>query len=82
MSDGECDEGSNWEAILFSPHHKLDNLTAIVDYNKIQSIKSTKETLDLEPFKEKWINFGWKVCEVDGDNHQELLDAFKLDSLG
>tara|TARA_Y100001970_G_C13855000_1_gene661219 strand:- start:46 stop:750 length:705 start_codon:yes stop_codon:yes gene_type:complete len=77
LSDGECDEGSNWEAILFSPHHKLDNLTAIVDYNKIQSIKSTQETLNLEPFKDKWIKFGWDVIEVDGHNHEELLQAFK-----
>src|SRR3989338_8319669 len=50
LSDGECDEGSNWEAILFAAHHKLDNLVAIVDYNKIQSLKSVSETLELEPF--------------------------------
>ncbi|MEK7463146.1 MAG: thiamine pyrophosphate-dependent enzyme, partial [Patescibacteria group bacterium] len=50
LSDGECDEGSNWEAILFAAHHKLDNLVAIIDYNKIQSIASVKETLNLEPF--------------------------------
>jgi transketolase len=49
LSDGELDEGSNWEAILFAAHHKLDNLVAIVDYNKIQSFGSTKEVLDLEP---------------------------------
>jgi transketolase len=75
MSDGECDEGSNWEAILFASHHKLNNLIAIVDYNKIQSIKSTFETLDLEPFKEKWNSFGWKVIEIDGHNHEQLKKA-------
>lgn len=73
MSDGECDEGSNWEAILFAGHHKLENLTAIVDYNKIQSLKSTTETLNLEPFSEKWRSFGWEVIETDGHDHEELF---------
>ncbi len=72
MSDGECDEGSNWEAILFAGHHKLSNLIAIVDYNKIQSLAPVKETLGLEPFVEKWRAFGWNVKEVDGHNHVEL----------
>tara|TARA_X000000950_G_C13805152_1_gene615272 strand:+ start:61 stop:870 length:810 start_codon:yes stop_codon:yes gene_type:complete len=76
LSDGECDEGSNWEAILFASHHKLKKLIAIVDYNKIQSLKSTKETLDLEPFQDKWISFGWKVINVNGHSHEELLNAF------
>jgi len=66
LSDGECDEGSNWEAILFAPHHKLDNLIAIVDYNKIQSFGSVPEVLALEPFAEKWRAFGWHVMEIDG----------------
>ena len=78
LSDGECDEGSNWEAILFASHNKLNNLTAIVDYNKLQSIKSTHETLNLEPFREKWENFGWYVLEADGHNHESLRSA--LDS--
>jgi transketolase len=72
LSDGECDEGSNWEAILFASHHRLDNLTAIVDYNKIQSLASVPETLALEPFTEKWISFGWSVREVDGHDHRKL----------
>jgi len=75
LSDGECDEGSNWEAILFASHHRLDNLIAIIDYNKIQSLASVKETLNLEPFSEKWRSFGWAVCEVEGHNHSKLLDA-------
>lgn len=66
LSDGECDEGSNWEAILFASHHRLDNLAAIVDYNKIQSLKPVPETLGLEPFADKWASFGWKVAECDG----------------
>lgn len=75
MSDGECDEGSNWEAILFAPHHKLDNLVAIIDYNKIQSLAPVAETLTLEPFAEKWRVFGWEVREVDGHDHAALREA-------
>ena len=76
MSDGECDEGSNWEAILFAGHHRLDNLVAIVDYNKIQSLASVTETLELEPFVEKWSSFGWEVRDVDGHDHKKLAHAF------
>jgi transketolase len=76
MSDGECDEGSNWEAILFASHHKLSNLTVVVDYNKIQSLKSVAETLALEPFVDKWRAFGWSVREVDGHDHEDLENAF------
>jgi len=75
MSDGECDEGSNWEAALFAPHHKLDNLVVIIDRNKLQSIHSTEDTLSLEPFVDKWQAFGWNVVNVDGHDHQKLLDA-------
>lgn len=75
LGDGECDEGSNWEAILFAAHHKLDNLVAIVDRNMLQSIYSTEETLSLEPFDKKWKAFGWNVVEVDGHNHDEILNA-------
>lgn len=72
MSDGECDEGSNWEAILFAAHHRLSNLIAIVDYNKIQSLASVSETLALEPFAEKWRSFGWAVREVDGHDYAAI----------
>jgi len=75
MSDGECDEGSNWEAALFAPHHKLDNLVVIIDRNKLQSIHSTEDTLGLEPFVDKWQAFGWNVIEVDGHHHEQLLSA-------
>jgi transketolase len=75
LSDGECDEGSNWEAILFAPHHKLDNLVAIVDYNKIQSLDWVSSTLALEPFADKWRSFGWSVVEADGHDHDELRSA-------
>ena len=72
LSDGECDEGSNWEAILFAGHHKLNNLIAIIDYNKYQALTTVTETLELEPFADKWKSFGWNVHEVDGHNHEEL----------
>lgn len=75
LSDGECDEGSNWEAILFAAHHGLDNLVAIVDYNKIQSLGAVSDTINLEPFAEKWESFGWAVSEVDGHDHQALVSA-------
>jgi transketolase len=75
LSDGECDEGSIWEAILFAGHHRLGNLTAIIDYNKIQSLKSTEETLGLEPFADKWRAFRWRVVETDGHDHVSLKRA-------
>lgn len=77
LSDGECDEGSIWEAVLFSAHHRLDNLSAIIDYNKIQSLGSVAEIIDLEPFTDKWRSFGWGVIEVDGHDHQQLKEVLK-----
>ena len=75
LSDGELDEGSNWEAILFAGHHKLDSLTALVDYNKIQSFGSVKEVLDLEPLADKWRSFNWTVFEIDGHDHAAISQA-------
>ncbi len=75
LSDGECDEGSTWEAILLAGHLKQDNLIAIVDYNKIQSFGTTKDVLDLEPFADKWVAAGWSVKEVDGHNLDELYSV-------
>lgn len=72
LSDGECDEGSVWEAVMFASHHRLDNLTVIVDYNKIQSLLPVAETLALEPFADKWRSFGWHVEESDGHDHTQL----------
>lgn len=76
LSDGECNEGSIWEAALFAGHHKLDNLTIIVDYNKLQGFGYTKDVLDLEPFVDKWKSFGCEVIEVDGHNFTELVSTF------
>lgn len=75
LSDGECDEGSTWEPILFAPQHQLDNLIAIVDYNKIQSLGTVEEVMDLEPFADKWRAFGWSVKEIDGHNLDDVKAA-------
>lgn len=75
LSDGECDEGSVWEAALFAAHHRLSNLVAVVDYNKLQSLTTTEETLALEPFADKWRSFGWDLVEVDGHDHGQLATA-------
>lgn len=77
LSDGECDEGSVWEAALFAPHHRLDNLIAIIDYNKIQSFGSVTEVLGLEPLAAKWEAFGWATLEIDGHAHNEISGALR-----
>jgi transketolase len=75
LSDGEMDEGSNWEALMFAAHHKLFNLTAIIDYNKLQSLDSIANTLGLEPLSDKLNAFGCSVHEIDGHDHQMLVTA-------
>lgn len=72
LSDGEMDEGSNWEAMMFAAHHRLDNVVAIIDYNKLQSLTTVEKTLGLEPLAEKLRAFGWSVREVDGHDHDRL----------
>ena len=74
--DGECDEGAIWEAALIAHQYKLDNFIVTVDYNKIQSITSTEETIGREPFTDKWAAFGWYVIRVDGHNHEALKAAY------
>lgn len=72
VSDGELDEGSNWESILFAGFKNLNNLKLIIDYNKLQSIKSVKETLNLEPLDKKFESFNWNFIEVNGHDHKNL----------
>lgn len=72
------DEGSNWEAFLFGAHHKLSNLCAIIDYNKIQSFGNTNDVLRLEPLIDKLKAFNWNVISIDGHDHDELLRAFDV----
>jgi len=77
LSDGELNEGSNWEPIMLAPQHKLTNLVLIIDYNKIQSLGAVKDVIDLEPLKDKFEAFRWNVHEVDGHNVTELKEWFK-----
>lgn len=77
LSDGELDEGSNWEAILFAPQQRLDNLVAIIDYNKIQSLGSVAEVLELHPLAEKFRAFRWSVKEIDGHDHKAIQSALR-----
>ena len=80
MSDGECNEGSVWEAAMFASKNNLNNLTSIVDFNKWQATGRSKDVLQLEPLAEKWESFGWDVIEVDGHSHDELLKAINKES--
>ena len=75
LSDGEMDEGSNWEALMFASHHRLDNVVAIIDYNKLQSLATVEKTLGLEPLAAKLRAFGWAVREADGHDHDQLDKA-------
>lgn len=75
LSDGELGEGSNWEAMMFAAHHGLDNLFAIIDYNKLQSLTTVEKTLRVEPLTDKLTAFGWAVREVDGHDHHALAQA-------
>lgn len=75
LSDGEMDEGSNWEAILAAGNFKLDNLVAIIDYNKIQSFGRVDEIMPLEPLGKKFKSFNWAVKEIDGHNLKEIVST-------
>lgn len=77
LGDGECDEGSVWEAALFANHFRLDNLVAVIDYNHMQSLDTCENTLELEGFADKWAAFGWNVKEIDGNDHEQLRSAFR-----
>lgn len=76
LGDGECDEGSVWEAALIAHQFKLDRLIAVVDHNKMQSLDFCENTLSLAPFAEKWRAFGWNTLEVDGHDTDALTEAF------
>lgn len=79
--DGECDEGAIWETALIASHHKLNNLIAIIDYNKWQSFGRTNEVLNLEPLKEKWQAFNWQVVEINGHKFREIESAINKSHL-
>jgi transketolase len=80
IGDGECNEGTIWESAMFAGHHKLNNLTVVIDYNKLQSFGHVDEIMSLEPFGEKWNSFNWNVHEVDGHNFKQLIAAFNSES--
>jgi transketolase len=75
LSDGELNEGSNWEAILFAQQHKLSNLIIIIDYNKIQSFGFISDIIELQPLDKKFESFGWNVIEIDGHNHEQIYNT-------
>ena len=77
LGDGECQEGSVWEAALFAPQHKLDNVVAIIDYNKYQALGRLEKIVSLSPLVDKWKAFGWAVKEVDGHDMAGLDAIFK-----
>lgn len=76
ISDGELNEGSIWEPLLLAPHLGLNNLTVIIDYNKIQSFGMTNEVINLEPLNEKMNSFNWDVMEIDGHDFKEIENSF------
>ncbi len=77
LGDGECDEGLVWEAAMFAAHHRLDNLTAIVDRNGLQIDGPTERVVALEPLSDKWAAFGWNVIKASGHDHEKLLAALE-----
>ncbi len=82
MSDGDCDEGATWEAAMFAGHHKLGNLVAIIDYNRMQALGDAGLILDLTPLSDKWLAFNWAVQEVDGHDHEQIKSALHNLTLG
>ena len=76
LGDGEIQEGSIWEAAMTASHYRLDNVCAIVDYNKVQENGPTNEIKNLEPLTSKWDSFGWQVLDVNGHDFHELIGAF------
>lgn len=81
VGDGELNEGTNWEAAMFAPAHQLDNLTLIVDFNKLQGTGRSCEIMQLDDLAEKWRAFGWHTLEVDGHDYAQLKQAVSAESL-
>jgi transketolase len=84
LSDGDCNEGSTWEAVMFAAHHKLSNLTVIIDYNKIQGFGRTDDVLNMEPMEQKWSSFNFNTVLLENGHdfdaiHSAFLAAQKSD---
>jgi len=77
LGDGECDEGQVWEAAMFAPHHRVDNITAIVDHNDLQLDGRTCDIMGLEPLGDKWRAFNWHVLEINGHDIKQIINALK-----
>jgi len=77
LGDGECQEGSIWEAAMFASHHKLDNLVAIVDHNKLQAIDTISNVVNLNPLRDKWQSFGWETREINGNDIKQVLENMR-----
>ena len=77
LSDGECNEGSIWEAALLAGSQKINTLTAIIDYNKWQATGRSQEVMALDPLADKWSAFGWHSQEIDGHDFLQMQNAFK-----
>lgn len=75
LGDGECQEGSVWEGALSAPTLELDNMTVIIDHNKLQAMDELENIVHMKPFSDKWKAFGWNVIEIDGHNYEEIHEA-------
>ena len=80
LGDGECNEGSVWEAAQFANHFRLNNLVAVVDHNQMQSLDYCDKTLEVSPMSKRWEAFGWNVIEIDGHDHDALREALSQTS--
>jgi len=75
LGDGETQEGQIWEAAMFASHYRVDNLTAILDYNNIQLMGSVSEIIEIAPVAEKWLSFGWEVLEINGHDFNQIIES-------
>jgi len=75
LGDGEIQEGQIWEAAMFSAHYKLDNLTAILDYNNVQLTGSVQDIMGIAPVDKKWDSFGWNVIKIDGHDFSQIIEG-------
>lgn len=75
LGDGEIQEGQVWEAAMFASHYRIDNLTAVLDYNNVQLMGNVSEIMEIAPVAEKWSSFGWEVLEIDGHNFNQIIES-------
>ena len=78
MGDGEQQEGSVWESAMAAAHHRMDNLCAIIDRNRLQIDGGTEQVMGIDPLKDKWLAFGWNVIEIDGHDKNQIKMALQM----